>query len=165
MRTLLALFLGVIAVLATLFAVPAMWIERHVADEDGYVELVGPLGDDPDFQAELARTLGNRLVQDLEVPDSIRDATRESIESAALAVTELDGYREAWAESQRRSHRLTLGGETDDEGRVVADIAPLSELVVDEANAVLPVTLESPGQILVPIGAEPQPEALETLRT
>ena len=49
MRTFLATILGFGAVCASLFAVPAMWVERNIVNEDGYVELVAPLASDPDF--------------------------------------------------------------------------------------------------------------------
>jgi len=170
MRTFLATILGFGAVCASLFAVPAMWVERNIVNEDGYVELVAPLASDPDFQGELARTLSDQLVQHLGASGSVGDVAGAAIDRVALKVTELDGYGAAWEETQRRSHLAMFGdpadlpAELDQTSRFVVDIGPLGTLVIDEVNDMLPVTLTAPEQILVPMSGGAQPRILETLR-
>ena len=170
MRAFLAAILGLGAVVVLLFAVPAMWAERNIVNEDGYVELVNPLASDPDFQAELARTLSDQLVQNLGASGTAGEVARAAIERVALKVSGLAGYEAAWEETQRRSHLAMFGdpaelpAELDQTNSFTVDIGPLGMLVTDEVNDSLPVTLTSPDQILVPVAAAAQPRVLATLR-
>lgn len=169
MRAFLAAILGLGAVAVSLFAIPAMWAERNIVNEDGYVELVSPLASDPDFQAELARTLSDQLVQNLGA-SGIGDVARAAIERMALKVSGLAGYEAAWEETQRSSHLAMFGdpaelpAELDQTNSFTVDIGPLGTLVTDAANASLPVTLTSPEQILVQVAGGAQPRMLAILR-
>lgn len=170
MRTFLAIILGFGAVCVSLLAVPAMWVDRNIVNEDGYVELVAPLASDPDFQSELDATLSDWLVQNLGTSGAARDVAQAAIERVALTVTELDGYDVAWNETQRRSHMAMFGdtadlpAELDQSNRFVVDVGPLGTLVIDEVNDALSVALTAPEQILVPISDAAHPRVLKTLR-
>ena len=48
MRTFVSAVAGILGLLLSAVAVPAIWVERNVVQEDGFVELSGPLGQDAD---------------------------------------------------------------------------------------------------------------------
>ncbi len=54
MRTLVAAIMVLLALVLTAVAVPAIWADRHVVQEDGFVAMAAPLGSDTAFQQALA---------------------------------------------------------------------------------------------------------------
>ncbi len=155
--------LGVLgAIFATAVAVPALWAERNIIDESGYVELVSPLAADSDFQGELSNVLGDQLTRNLDAPAPVREAVQLVIEKVAAKVAELEGYQAAWDKSQRRTHRLLLDSSAADKTRGI-DIGPLGELVIARVNELSPLALEAPESIVVPVDRV-DPHVVQTLR-
>ena len=66
-------FVSAVAVLIGLVlaavAVPAMWVDRNIVQEDGFVAFTAPLGKDPAFQERLAAAAVGSLGAD-RIPDS-----------------------------------------------------------------------------------------------
>ena len=54
MRTFVSAVATVLGVLLAAVAVPAIWLDRNLVQEDGFVELAAPLGKNPEFQQQLA---------------------------------------------------------------------------------------------------------------
>jgi hypothetical protein len=147
-------------------AVPAMWVDRNIVQEDGFVELTAPLGKDSAFQQRLAAAAVNSFSSD-QIPEAIVDLVRPILEDAAQSLTGLPGYPDAWTETLRRSHRLsftdpiTLPAEVDGVSSLALDVAPLVGLVAKRVAEATSLPLESPQQVLITIGQPNQRQIVE----
>jgi hypothetical protein len=165
-------FVSAVAVLIGLamaaVAVPAMWVDRNIVQEDGFVALTAPLGKDPAFQQRLAAAAVNGIgFGDQQLPDALAAVVRPILENAAQSLTGMPGYADAWAETLRRSHRLsfadpsTLPPDMDGTTSLTLDVAPLVGLAVKQVSAVSPVPLKAPDQVRIGIGQSNQRQLIE----
>ena len=159
MRTFVSAVALIIGVLLTAVAVPAIWIDRSVVQEDGFVELSGPLGQDADFQQRLAAAAVGTIDTGA-IPDALADVVRPVIEAAAGSLTGLPGYPAAWEETLRKSHRLSFADPAsppaaDSSTSLTLDVAPLVALATEELARTSGLPLEAPEQTLINVG---QPE-------
>ncbi|MGH3424157.1 MAG: hypothetical protein ACRDO8_05475, partial [Nocardioidaceae bacterium] len=167
MRSLVAALLGLGALLLTALALPAMWTERNVVDEDGYVAFTAPLASDHELQSALAQVVAQSVVDNTRVPP----AARPVVQKAAARIAGLPGYSDAWRESNRRSHRAVFGDprdrspKQDGSDRLVVDVGPFAQLVVDRVNDTAGTHLEAPGQVVVNVGGSNQQRLVERLRS
>ena len=163
MRTFVSAVALIIGVLLTAVAVPAIWVDRNVVQEDGFVALSGPLGQDADFQQRLAAAAVGTI--DIgAVPDALADVVRPVIEAAAGSLTGLPGYPAAWQETLRKSHRLSFPdpasppADAETSTSLTLDVAPLVALATEELARTTGLPLEAPEQTLINVG---QPEHLQ----
>lgn len=160
MRTFVSAVAFIIGVLLTAVAVPAIWIDRNVVQEDGFVELSGPLGQDADFQQRLAAAAVGTIDTGA-IPDALADVIRPVVEAAAGSLTALTGYPPAWEETLRKSHRLSFPdpalpqAEAEASTSLTLDVAPLVALATEELARTTGLPLEAPEQTLINVG---QPE-------
>ena len=144
-----------------------MWVDRNIVREDGFVVLTAPLGKDPAFQQRLATTAVDSLVSGSQLPEGLIELARPVLDSAAQSLSGLPGYPEAWAETLRRSHRLTfadpntLPAEADSASSLTLDVAPLVGLVATQVSDATTLPLEAPGQVLIHIGQSNQRQLIE----
>jgi hypothetical protein len=148
-------------------AVPAMWADRNIVQEDGFVALTAPLGKDPAFQQRLATAAVDSVASGANIPDFLTALARPVLDNAAQSLTGLPGYSDAWAETLRKSHRLTfadpstLPPEADGTSSLTLDVAPLVGLVAKQVSAATTLPLEAPGQVLIQIGQSDQRQLIE----
>jgi len=167
-------FVSAIAVLIGLalsaVAVPALWVDRNIVQEDGFVALTAPLGKDPAFQQGLATAAVNGIgTGQQQLPDALANLIKPILTDAAKSLTTAPGYADAWAETLRRSHRLsfadpsTLPPETDGATSLTLDVAPLVGLVVKRITEAspLPVSLKAPDTVRINIGQSSQRQMIE----
>ena len=159
MRTFVSAVALIIGVLLTAVAVPAIWIDRSVVQEDGFVELSAPLGQDADFQQRLAAAAVGTIDTGA-IPDALADVVRPVIEAAAGSLTGLPGYPAAWEETLRKSHRLSFADPAsppaaDSSTSLTLDVAPLVALATEELARTSGLPLEAPERTLINVG---QPE-------
>lgn len=162
-------FVSAVAVLIGLVlaavAVPAMWVDRNIVQEDGFVAFTAPLGKDPAFQERLAAASVGSLGAD-RIPQALTGLVTPILESAAQSLTSMPGYPDAWTETLRKSHRLNFAGpaavpaEADGVTALTLDLAPLVGLVAQRVADATTLPLEAPDQLLVTIG---QPEHRQVL--
>ncbi|TSD64250.1 hypothetical protein [Aeromicrobium piscarium] len=152
MRTLTSVICWVIAVLAGIVALPVTWIADNVAEETGYVELVRDLRDDPRVVEAVADTAASRVAGDL--PEAVRDQVAAQLSQALGALEEVPGFDEAWDDSQRRSHQLWFGGRYIPE-QLQVDVTPLVDLALQQVTTALPIAIESPEEVRVPVATAP----------
>lgn len=169
MSRLLGALAGLVALLALLVAVPAQWVATHVSDADGFVDLTGPLLGDERVQAELGATIGQQVAARLALSSTIGPVVSDVLARAATSVADDPQFRAAWDETLRRSHEATLGGsdaapDQDQSLRLAVDLAPLADYVVDRASGDLPVTVRTPGTVVVPITGADVGEQIDRLR-
>ncbi|MET3809623.1 hypothetical protein [Arthrobacter sp. UYEF3] len=168
MRTFVAAVAVLIGLAMAAVAVPAMWVDRNIVQEDGFVGLTAPLGKDPVFQQRLAAAAVNGIgFGGRQLPDALAAVVRPILDDAAQSLTAMPGYSDAWAETLRRSHRLsfadpgTLPPEVAGTTSLTLDVAPLVGLVVARVSAVSPVPLKAPDQVRISIGQANQRQLIE----
>src|SRR5919112_5878623 len=138
-RTFVSAAATVLAVLLAAVAVPAIWLDRNIVQEQGFVDLAAPLGRNPEFQQGLAAAaIGT--IDTSAVPGFLADLVRPVLENAAASLTGLPGYPAAWEETLRKSHRLSFAGtdannpEAASASSLTLDVAPLVALGSEEIS-------------------------------
>jgi hypothetical protein len=160
----------VLAVLLAAVAVPAIWLDRNIVQEQGFVELAAPLGRDPGFQQQLA-TAAVATIDTSAVPGFLEDLVQPVLEDAASALTALPEYPAAWEETLRKSHRLSFAGPATDDGgsapasSLTLDVAPLVTLGAVEISRTTGLPLDPPDQTLINVGQPEHKEWTERLTT
>lgn len=148
-------------------AVPAIWVERNILQEDGFVALAAPLGQDPAFQRRLATAAVVSLGVEERIPEAFAELAQPILDNAAQSLTGMPGYPDAWAETLRKSHRLTfadpntLPAEAEGATALTLDAAPLVGLVAKQVTDATGLPLTAPDQVLIHIGQSSQRQAVE----
>jgi hypothetical protein len=169
-RTFVSAAATVLAVLLAAVAVPAIWLDRSIVQEQGFVELAAPLGRNSEFQQGLAAAaIGT--IDTSAVPGFLSDLVRPVLEDAAASLTGLPGYPAAWEETLRKSHRLSFAGtgannpEAASASTLTLDVAPLVALGSEEISRATRLPLDPPEQTLINVGQPEHKEWTERLRT
>ncbi|MBG6182198.1 hypothetical protein IWX65_000127 [Arthrobacter sp. CAN_A214] len=158
MRTLASAIFALLALVLTAGALSAVWVDKNLVQEQGFVALAAPLGDDPRFQAALSESLASEVVGNAGLPEQIADAVEPTITDAALAVTRSSGYPMAWDETLRLSHAITFAGVPENPGDPIPavlslDLGPVARLVADTAGSSLGIDVPVPPDTTVDIGS------------
>ncbi|MDQ0755610.1 hypothetical protein [Arthrobacter sp. B3I4] len=171
MRTFVSAVAVLIGLAMAAVAVPAMWVDRNIVQEDGFVALSAPLGKDPAFQRRLAAAAVSGIgFGDQQLPESLTNAVKPILEGAAQSLTSMPGYSDAWAETLRKSHRLSFPGPAtppaaDAAGStsVTLDVAPLVGLVVKRVSesSPVPLPLKAPSEVRIDIGQSDQRQLID----
>ncbi|MDJ0321373.1 hypothetical protein [Pseudarthrobacter sp. PS3-L1] len=168
MRTFFSSLAVIVGLLLAAVAGPAIWVDRNVVQEDGFVSLMAPLGDDADFQKQLAAaTIANLDISD-SLPGPLARIVEPILESAAQSLVGLPGYPAAWEETLRNSHRLNFPGDSSEATDSTAfrlDLGPLTGLVVKQITATTGLPLPAPGETLVTLDQSSQRETLDRIST
>jgi hypothetical protein len=169
-RTVVSAVAVLIGLAMAAVAVPAMWVDRNIVQEDGFVALTAPLGKDPSFQRRLATAAVSGIgVGGQQLPDALANAVKPILEQTAQSLTSMPGYADAWAETLRKSHRLsfadqaTLPADVDGTSSLTLDVAPLVGLVVKRVSesSPLPLALQAPDEVRISIGQSNQRQWVE----
>jgi hypothetical protein len=167
LRSFLAALAVILGLLLSAAAVPAIWVDRNIVQEDGFVALAAPLGKNPDFQKRLATAAVSSIDTGGTIPAQVAALVRPVLEKAATSLTGLPDYPAAWEETLRKSHRLnfadpsSLPPEVDSSTSLTLDVAPLVGLAAKQISSQVGVQLEAPGQTLVNIGQTGQRQLIE----
>lgn len=166
MRTFVSAAAVLIGLLMAAVAVPAVWVDRNIVQEDGFVALTSPLGKDPSFQQRLAAAAVGSLGSGDQIPEALTELVRPVLEKAAQSLTGLPGYPDAWAETLRKSHRLSFAGPgslppADGATSLTLDVAPLVGLVAQQISDATTVPLQAPDQVLIHIGQSNQRQLID----
>jgi hypothetical protein len=167
-RTFVSALATLLAILLAAVAVPAVWLDRNIVQEQGFVELAAPLGTNSEFQQGLASAAVG-TIDTSAVPGFLADLVRPALENVASSMTGLPGYPAAWEESLRRSHRLNFAepgaadGEAAPASTLTLDVAPLVALGAEEISRATQLPLDPPDQTLISVGRPEQKEWTERL--
>lgn len=170
MRTFVSAAATVLAVLLAAVAVPAIWLDRNIVQEQGFVEMAAPLATNSGFQQELA-VAAVGTIDTSAVPGFLSDLVQPVLEDAASALTGLPGYPAAWEETLHRSHRLSFARPATDDGGAASassltlDVAPLVALGAEEISRTTRLPLDPPEQTLINVGTPVHKEWTERLTT
>ncbi|GAP56738.1 hypothetical protein [Arthrobacter sp. 92] len=167
MRTFVSAVAVIVGLLLAAVAIPAMWVDRNIVQEDGFVSLAAPLGKDTVFQERLASAAVATLDAGGQVPEPVKSLVQPILDKAAKSLTSLPGYPAAWEETLRKSHRLNFadsgsGGQTGERPTALTlDVAPLVGLLAKQISDATQVPLQAPGQALITIGQPSQRDVIE----
>lgn len=152
MRTFGSAVLVILSMLLTAVALPAIWVDRNIVQEQGFVALAGPLGSDETFQTGLVSALANTAKAQVNLPQGLGDLAAGLIQKAATSVTTDPGYPQAWTQTLQQTHQANFN-DSGTEG-LVLDAAPLLKLVAARVSADLPVyvPINTPSQVLISLG-------------
>ncbi|MEE2568190.1 hypothetical protein V1638_02095 [Pseudarthrobacter sp. J64] len=171
MRSFTSAVAVILGLLLGAVAVPAMWLDRNIVQEDGFVRLAAPLGTNPEFQEQLAAATVSSLDLEQFVPEPLQPVVQQLLDSAVQSLSGLPGYAEAWEETLRRSHRLSfadpsaLPAEAGPATSLTLDVAPLVGLVTTAIGGGLGLDVEAPEQTLVNVGEADQRQIIERITT
>ena len=173
MRTFVSAVATVLGLLLAAVAVPAIWVDRTIVKEDGFVRLAAPLGKDPEFQKKMASAAVGTIDTGA-VPGFLSGLVQPMLEKAAQSLTALPGYPAAWEETLRRSHRLSFpdpaaestgGAGASAASTLTLDVAPLVALGSEEISRATNLPLDPPAQTLINVGQPAQRQWAEQLAT
>ena len=150
---LLRRLLSVLLVLAFAALLPAAlatsWVDRTVADTNGYVDAVATLADEEAVQDAVTVRVRAAVVSALDVPPGLaEDAVASAVTLAVRRVVESDAFPPLWRASNEVAHRSLVGVLSQPEGSggsVTIDVTPVVEAVLGQ----LPSRLVS-GSVEVP---------------
>jgi hypothetical protein len=166
LRTFVSAVAVILGVMVAAVAVPAIWLDRNIVQEDGFVALASPLGKDEAFQQRLAAAAVG-TIDTGNIPDALAGLVQPALEAAASSLAGLPGYPAAWEETLRKSHRLsfadarTLPPEADTTTSLTLDVAPLVALGMQEVSRASGLPLDPPDQTLINIGQSNQRQLIE----
>lgn len=166
MRTFISAVALVLGVLLSALAFPAIWVDRNVVQEDGFVALAAPAGRDAEFQQRLAEAAVG-TIDTGSIPAPLANLVEPVLEAAASSLTGLPGYPAAWEETLRRSHRLSfadassLPAEASSGSSLTLDVAPLVALATEELSRATGLPLDAPEQTLINVGQSDQRQLIE----
>lgn len=147
-RSVLVNALAVLACLATLVSVVAVWTHETLFDTDAFMEIIGPLADDPAITDAVGVALTDQLFQVVDAQQLATDALPERAQFLAVPLTnavqgylseavqellQTDQFRQIWDRANRLTHdaavRLLRGepvrGFTVTDGTVTLNLLPL----------------------------------------
>ena len=85
MRTFVSAVAVLIGLVLAAVAVPAMWVDRNIVQEEGFVALTAPLGKDPVFQQRLAAAAVDSLAAEPDPRSASRTGHADPGQRGALA--------------------------------------------------------------------------------
>jgi hypothetical protein len=147
-RTVLVNAIAVLACLTTLVSVVAVWTHDTLFNTDAWMEIIGPLADDPAITDAVGVALTDQLFQVVDAQQLATDALPERAAFLAVPLTnavegylseavqellQTDQFKQIWDRANRLTHdaaiKLLRGesvrGFTVDEGTVTLNLLPL----------------------------------------
>jgi hypothetical protein len=169
LRTFVSAVAVMVGLLLAAVAVPAIWVDQNIVQEEGFVRLASPLGKNPEFQRRLASAAVASFNPAGQIPDFMADGMAPVLEAAAGSLTGLPGYPAAWEETLRKSHRLSfadpgsLPPEAGASTSLTLDVAPLLGLLTRQLSETTGVPLDAPDETLISIGQSGHRELIANL--
>jgi hypothetical protein len=149
-----ATLLIVLAVLLGALWAPSVWIQQTVLDEDGFLAVTQPMGEDTVLQKQISDgAVDSLLDQDL-IPSVVADTARPYLQDAAVALTGTAAYQEIWDDSMVSLHAgLLEEGSTPLE----VDLTPAGDDLLSTVEEKLPidVSIPRPDDLTVTIATVP----------
>ncbi|KAA1425117.1 hypothetical protein FE697_004365 [Mumia zhuanghuii] len=166
MRAVVSCLIGILSLVATAVALPGLWFERNVVSESGFVELAGPLGDDPEFREALADTVADGVIARAGLDGVAGRVAEPVVHSVADSMTDLPGFSAAWTQANVLTHRINVTDipPAELDGRLGVDLTPMVDLVVGTVNDRLGTQLSAPGDLVVAVGTPEQRDRLDRVR-
>lgn len=162
MRPLGSLLCGMIAVIGCAAAIPAWWLNDHVGDPDGFVQLMGPVTVDDELHESLAEEVAEHIVTGTDAPDTVSEPLESATIRTIRAVATTTQFTALWERVLLASHAATL--DDTEQSRMQLDIAPLAEYVTEQIDGIGGVQLSAPSSARVPISTRSHPVIFDFVR-
>ncbi|MEA5453244.1 hypothetical protein SPF06_00780 [Sinomonas sp. JGH33] len=156
MRTVLSALSVLLAVVLTAVAMPALWLERNVSDESGFVKLLEPMAKDADLQSTLVANLDTAVLSSAGVPEAVRPLARQAIQHVADGLVSDPGFPQAWTETLKASHRLNFTPGVASTNAFELELRPMADLFASKLGAAIGVQLSGPRTLGVQVGTPQQ---------
>ncbi|WP_026555647.1 hypothetical protein [Arthrobacter sp. 35W] len=155
MRSILSALAVLLSLVLAAAALPTLWLQANVVQEQGFVALAAPLGADAEFQQALSQAAGTTVATSLDLPLGLGSLVEPLVAKAAAALNTDPGYPEAWTQTLARSHRLSVSapGTPEAPETMALDVAPLLGLVVDRLAASVGADVKAPETVQIPVGS------------
>jgi hypothetical protein len=163
MRTVLSALSVLLAVVLAAAAVPALWVERNIVDEAGFVRLFSPLREDQAFFDALGASIATTAVSASRVPEPLRPAAQELAAGVVDGLPQDESFPAAWDETLRASHAANFGPDAPVDA-VTLELRPLADLVLARVGESLGLDLPEAGSLAVQAGSAQQRTALTAVQ-
>lgn len=132
MRTFLAGVLGLVAAVLLPMGVVSTWLATVIGDTDAYVGTVAPLARDADVQDAVAERVEVELERRVPALGTAGPLVRKGVKTVVSGPL----FPPAWEKSNRAAHQqLVAVLEDRSDGKVVLQLAPVAQAVVDEVDS------------------------------
>lgn len=158
MRSATTVFLWLVTTVLLTVAVPVLWVQQHLVNQTGYVQLAQQAASNPELQSAMATALSTQVGR--LSPDA--DAT--VVGRIAHMYTASSSFPAQFGQANALAHRWlftdTVGSTVDDQGRWVIDFAPmLSDVAFGQTlrdyGITVPTSVPLPVTDAAPAGLRP----------
>lgn len=149
-----------VAVILGIVTVPMLWVAENVASEDGWVRFTSGFVEDEDLRDGVVEAAAGAMLARVSLPPEAARLVNQALADLVKTAMKQPGFVEAWRESLRRTHRLTFDPDRASD-RLVADIGPVATFVARDVSQQLPVQLQVPDRVVVPIHEDPNRDLIE----
>ncbi|MCV7198299.1 hypothetical protein [Mycobacterium angelicum] len=159
MRFLLAAVCWLLATAALAIAIPALWAQRNIVDEDGYAALAQRAAGDTALQSAMASELTTRAMALIAEHGGGRYAVDGSVvHAAATAFTASSSFPPLFAQVNRAAHRWLFSDPLPNGEQWAVDVAPMLKdssfrQILSSHNVKVPDTLKVPLTVTAVSGA------------
>ncbi|WP_449373722.1 hypothetical protein [Arthrobacter psychrolactophilus] len=95
MRNVVSALLIILALVVSAVAEPALWLQKNVIEQDGFVQLAGPLGSNKSFQEGLSSVVASQATASIDLPPQLNDLATTLIQNTARSIYAEPGYDQA----------------------------------------------------------------------
>lgn len=135
LRRVLSVLLVLIAVVLLPAALVTSWVDRTVADREGYLDAVTPLADEQEVQDAVTTRVRVAVVGLVDAPEVAEQAVGEAVSLAVRRVVESDAFPPLWRASNEVAHTSlvdVLDRPVGSGGEVRIDVTPVVQAVLDQ---------------------------------
>nr|WP_245349580.1 hypothetical protein [Brachybacterium fresconis] len=122
-------------VLASLW-LPAVWLQSHVVDRSGFLEITQPLADDPAFQRTLTDGAVETILSDENMPEWISDPLTPIAQEQAARATDTEVYTTVWDAAMIELHGALFSPGTSE---LEVDLAPVIDALLTGVEDQVPL--------------------------
>jgi hypothetical protein len=141
LRQLTSALLIVLAAVIGAAWLPGSWLQQHVVEEQGFLEIAEPLGEDASTQRALTDAAVDELLGSDMIPGSVRDGITPFAQDQAASFTTTSAYQEMWDGTMVSVHDgLFASGDS----AIDVDLAPAVDALIDPVEEKLPFGISLP---------------------
>ncbi|WP_138442363.1 hypothetical protein [Sinomonas susongensis] len=156
MRTVLSALSVLLAVVLTAVAVPALWLERNVVDESGFVQLLSPMSTDKQLQSTLISNLDNAVTSDSSIPSVLRPVAQQAVQGLAASLVSDANFGQAWNDTLKASHQINFSPDKASANAFELELRPMADLMAKRVASSLNVNIPGPATLQVQVGTAQQ---------
>lgn len=138
LRRVLSVLLVLVAVVLLPAALATSWVDRTVADREGYLEAVTPLADDEAVQDAVTVRVRVAVLRLVGAPSVAEEALGDAVSLAVRRVVASQAFPPLWRASNEVAHTSlveVLSQPVGEGGDVRIDVTPVVEAVLDQLPA------------------------------